>query len=286
MKIGLGTAQFGLNYGISNKSGKTAINMVANILALAAANGIKIIDTSPVYGASEEILGQKLNGFNHKFNIITKIPKLEMAKGSARHHFFHSLSALKQTEIYGVLFHHPDDLLQPGGEFIYNELISLKANGLLNKVGISVYTEQQTDMLLDTFKFDFIQLPINVFDQRFILKGYLKHFKELNMEVHARSVFLQGLLLMPRKEIPLYFSPILPTIIKYHDFITSENLSLLKAALGFALGIKEIDAIICGVNSDSQLLEILENQGSLPADLFTQFSLDDLNYLNPSMWKV
>lgn len=291
MKIALGTAQFGKHYGISNQLGQPNVISVKQILALAAERAITFLDTAPFYGC-EALLGNLLSAQQHHFNIVTKtlaIQKKSIDNNDViqlRKNFRQSLINLKQDSLYGLLFHHASDLLVPGGEVLYETTLNLKSQGLIKKVGVSVYSEKEIEQLLDRYIFDIIQLPLSIFDQRFLRNGYLKAFKKAHIEIHARSIFLQGLLLMNVESIPDYFLSIKQHFYRYHTFLTQQKLAPVTAALNFVLGIPEIDNIICGVNQRSELLEILEVNTTLPTELFAAFQLEKECYWNPSQWQL
>jgi aryl-alcohol dehydrogenase-like predicted oxidoreductase len=292
MKLGLGTVQFGMNYGISNQEGQTSADSVAKILTLAANNNISVLDTAPAYGSSEQILGNTLLQTKHQFNIITKTPKIQKKKITLKdaeiiHHTFNqSLSLLHQSSLYGLLSHDTDNLLAVGGDYVYDKMVELKNRGLVKKIGASVYNEMQLNKLCEKYSFDLIQLPINVFDQRFLKNSCLTHLKNANIEIHARSAFLQGLLLISPDNIPPYFYSIKQHIIEYHDFLNKHQLTPTSAALGFALGIEEVDTVICGVTNDQQLQELLALKDPINSSYFKEFQLTEDCYINPSQWKL
>jgi len=293
VKIGLGTVQFGLDYGISNKSGKPSLEAVKKILRFAHQEGINFLDTAFSYGNSEEILGKCFDECSD-FEIITKTPKFS-EKISLRDvknlevSLFQSLSKLKKTNIYGLLIHDSIDLINENGCLLWNKMCELKSKGLVRKIGVSVYSAKQIDAILENFDIDLIQLPINIFDQRLLKSGHLKKLKVKNIEIHARSVFLQGLLLMDLKEIPSQLQKFGGLIGAYDFYLKNNNLSRLNAALGFILGLKEIDKIILGINSLKELVEIVNITKNFSSKFnekfnFGEFACFDEKLLNPSVW--
>ncbi len=201
MKLGIGTAQFGLDYGISNTSGKTSLKEVRSILKIATENGVDVLDTAYSYGDSESVIGKCLPEQN-RFRIIIKTPSFKKSRYTAadgntiKSAFYESLERLRLSSVAGLLIHHADDALAEGSEFLYEVMHELKSKGLVEKIGFSVYSGEQIDKLLDLYDFEMIQVPVNVLDQRLIKGGELKKLKNKDIEVHARSIFLQGLLLM------------------------------------------------------------------------------------------
>lgn len=289
MKIGLGTVQFGLDYGVSNTEGKTAEGEVHNILDIASQNGLRIIDTAALYGTSEEVLGKYLPS-KHDFNIVTKTPrfsskdiakkKVELLEAS----FYHSLEKMRQSSLYGLLIHNADDLLQDNGSLLMNKMEQFKEKGLVEKIGISVYSGWQIDKILGRYEIDIVQLPTNVLDQRLLHGGQLSKLKASNVEIHARSAFLQGLLLMEPSKLNEHFDAVKPLLIRYHATIRKQGLLPVQAALGFVTGLHDIDYVVCGVNDHKQLEEICNYCAPLCHEIFEEFSMTDDTILNPSKW--
>ena len=295
-RLALGTVQFGTNYGVSNKDGITPEQEVSEILNYAWEKGISLLDTAPSYGISEEVIGKNVGNF--PFKIVTKtsiFKKARIEKTDAMHlksTFNESLKRLKRPYVYGVLIHHANDLFADGGEYLWQTMCELKQSGKVEKIGVSVYSSFDIDSILKKYKPDIIQLPINVFDQRLVKNRYLQFLKRQNIEIHSRSVFLQGLLLMPPTEIPSYFEPIKQLIEKYHHEIKNENITPLTASLAFVYNQPEIDYIIVGVNSKSHLREIIraaeyiELNSNLAQFDYSAYAVDDEAIINPSLWRL
>lgn len=263
MKLALGTVQFGLNYGITNKRGKTTISEVKEIINYAQEYNIKMLDTSPAYGDSEKILGDNID-LNH-FQVITKLKYINQQKITAgeisflQETFEKSLEQLRSRSVYGVLIHNTEDIFKENNELLYEFLMKLKKNRKVRKIGISVYSIDQIEKILSMpYSFDIIQLPVNVFDQRLLKSDILKRIKLRGIEIHARSIFLQGVLLNDPALLPEKFNDDLLTIERYFADIKQSNFSKVEAALHFVQGIKEIDYIVVGVNDFEQLQEITD----------------------------
>lgn len=294
MKLGIGTAQFGLDYGISNREGKTPPEEVARILDFAAQKGVRAIDTAPLYGTSEAVLGQTLP-CNHKFDIVTKTPqfsKTTIISDDAEileNTFCKSLEKMRQSSLYGLLVHRVDDLFAENGHLLIDKMLEIKQRGLVKKIGVSVYTGEQIDRVLERYTIDLIQLPINLLDQRLLSGGYLQKLKMAGIEIHARSVFLQGLLLMETEDLPPYFNSIKDHLQTYHKAVLQQGLSLIEAALSFAIALDEIDVVVCGVNCLLQLQELIKAISEIShvqRDNWSQFSILDDSLLNPSRWSL
>lgn len=288
MKIGLGTVQFGLDYGVSNKGGKTPVEEVKRIIEAAAQNNVRVIDTAALYGTSEDSLGMSLPS-RHGFDIVTKTIKFgnvtigDDDAASLESAFARSLSRLKASSVYGLLIHDADDLFKDGGGRLYEKMVELKEAGLVKKIGASVYTAGQIDRLLSGFSIDLAQLPVNVLDQRLIRSGHLAKLRSAGVEVHGRSAFLQGLLLMDPDGLAPFFEPVKEHLRLYHAFLEREKISPVHGAIGFVTGIDDIDTVVCGVETKDQLLDILRAR-PLSATAFDEFAISDERMLNPAKW--
>jgi len=295
VKLGIGTVQFGLDYGISNTSGKTSLKEVQSILKLATENGVDVLDTAPFYGDSESVIGRCLPEQN-RFRIITKTPCFKRSRYTAadgntiKSAFYESLERLRLSSVAGLLIHHADNALAEGGEFLYDVLHELKSKGLVEKIGVSVYNGEQIDKLLDLYDFELIQVPVNVLDQRLVKGGELKKLKNKGIEIHARSVFLQGLLLMDPDTIHPFFNEIRLLLQKYQKFLCLNGLSFVEGAIGFVKEITEIDHIIVGVNNLKQLKDNVQSfdrtNNTLNIDSFKEFNINEPKFINPGSWKL
>jgi aryl-alcohol dehydrogenase-like predicted oxidoreductase len=291
MTLGLGTVQFGLDYGISNPGGKTPLPEVARILDSAARQRISVLDTAPGYGNSEEALGGLEAA--RRFRLVTKTPMLNKRSISAADGLTvaatlaTSLARLKADAVYGCIVHQADDLLAEGGDYIYEALVAAREHGQVQKIGASVYDARQIDGLLTRYALDIVQLPLNVLDQRLLRTGHFRELKARGVEIHVRSVFLQGLLLMSLDNLPPYFAPLHPHLERYHDWLRRERLTPLQAALQFIRSVANDDTLICGINTCEQLEEICSalSQHAVPAD-WHAFAVDDPAMVNPSLWKL
>ena len=288
-KIALGSAQWGSNYGISNEIGETKLEEIKKILKISSDNGIEFIDTAFNYGNAEKNLG-KLNLNN--FRVITKTPKFDnkiISKSEAiniEKSFFLSLQNLGLKKVYGLLFHRPEDLLKIGGELLIQKILDLKEREHVKKIGISIYDCSILEKILPKFTPDIIQLPLNVFDQDSYLNGTLKKLKDKEIEIHARSIFLQGLLLMEINEIPRFFDPWKINFDEFNEICCKFNLSKLEAALNFISNVREVDKFILGFNDSNQLQEVLNGIKNKDKVNFSNLCSIDSNLINPQNWKL
>ena len=291
MKLALGTVQFGLSDGVSNTHGKTTEQQALDILEYAWRSGINTLDTASGYGDSEKVIGRLVDPY--KWNIFTKTPHFSGKKISKDQLklldivFKQSLINLKRSNIDALLVHSAEDLLKPGGIQLFTKIQQLKELGSINKIGVSVYNYKQIDYLLDHYEIDIIQLPINILDQRLIKSGHLKKIKQHGIEIHARSVFLQGLLLMPLHKLPAYFSKIYGNLEKFMIYAHELSLSNIELALGFVQSIEEVDKVIIGVNTVDQLYKIIDaSKVKVNQNSYFDLAVFDTDYTNPSNWRL
>lgn len=296
-EIVLGGVQFGLAYGISNQhSLPISITEAGDIISYAKSNGITKIDTACAYGNSEALIGSILEsqGIND-FNIITKIlpfftsdniykEQIKLVEES----FIASLVKLHQKKIYGLMIHHADDLLKPGGDALYQLLLNLKQQGLVNKIGCSFYYREQMDRVLNKYSLDMVQVPASIFDQRLLKDNYLSAQSQ-NMEVYVRSLFLQGLIFLNESQLPenIKFAAA-PYLKKINAACNKYGLSKIELALAYFKD-KDYLKLVIGVTSQNELDGIITTNTKI-SDLnssaidFDDFAIYDATVLNPGLW--
>jgi len=287
MKLAIGTVQFGLTYGIANQNGQVTRSAAKAMLQLAAANGIDMLDTAMTYGESEACLGEV---GAQDFNLVTKLPAIPDGcadvRGWIQEQVAASLARLGVSAVYGLLLHCPEQLLGEGGKELYQILQSLKETGLVKKVGVSIYSPSELEMLTPQFRLDLVQAPFNLVDRRLHTTGWLQRLKDAGVEIHTRSAFLQGLLLMPHTSIPTKFSPWSELWIKWHEWLSRHNVTAVQACLAFPLSFTEIDRVIVGADSVSQLEQIISAATSVIPNDLPDLHCDAENLINPSRWKT
>ncbi|MBI3899066.1 MAG: aldo/keto reductase [Gammaproteobacteria bacterium] len=293
MKLGLGTVQFGLDYGVSNAGGRVPEAEVEKILATAGRAEISVLDTANLYGDSEAVLGRTIPPDQH-FRVVTKTLQFRTARltdhdaHALRVGFEQSLTRLGAEQVYGLLVHHADDLLVDGGEALHAEMLRLRASGQVAKIGVSVYDTRQLDDVLERYPVDLVQLPLNVCDRRFISGGHLAALQRAGVEVHARSAFLQGLLLMDDAKIHRYFDPYRDRLRAYFRALADAGLSRLQGALAFVASVPEVDIALVGVTSQVELVQIVDALAQPLPDytFFDEFTIADEGLINPSRWQI
>lgn len=292
MELCIGTAQFGISYGVANSYKKVSKEDSQRILEHAFENGISFIDTASTYGNAEEVIGQ-IKNLDEQFKIISKSPNIPNDHITALDSdiliksVFNSIEKLGISSLYAVLLHHGHDLLKPGGAVLFEALKDLRQNGVIKKIGVSVYDRFEIEAIIQQFDFDIIQVPMNILDQRLLQDNLLVDLKNSGIEIDVRSVFLQGVLLMNPKNLPPFFNVALDTINNLRNDITAKNLNMIDACLGFVKSVDFISRIIVGVNSVSQLNEICESFQKDCSNIdYPKYSFHDENVLNPSRWPL
>ena len=256
--ICLGSAQFGMDYGITNPNGKVPEYIAREILEFAALNNISYIDTAQSYGSAEQVIG-KLVPCSNDFKISTKLaPGLSSEFWTTSLNI--SLAKLKLSSIYGLLIHNSKDLLGAGGASLISWLKSVKSKGLVSKVGVSIYSKSELNSI-DLDAIDIVQLPVSIYNQSLILDGTIKLLKDYDIEIHARSIFMQGLII----RTPEFWPEFISSEFKNHhgNIVRKANeagISMLDLSIQFINQIECIDVAIVGVDNLPQLSSILTSQ--------------------------
>jgi aryl-alcohol dehydrogenase-like predicted oxidoreductase len=283
-KLALGTVQFGQSYGVANRDGQTPLEEVRQILNLARQSGLDTLDTARAYGNSERVLGEcGAQGWR----IVSKLPARQTTGGAAhwaRDCLAQSLNALRVESLDGLLLHQPLLLLGADGTIIYETLLTLKAEGRIRKLGISVYEPAELDALIPRYAIDLVQLPFNLVDRRMLHTGWLDRLHQAGIEVHARSCFLQGLLLMPQGGRPARFDRWRGLWQAWHDWLAQSGQTPLRACLGYSLAQPQISRVLVGTESAAQLAEILEAAQRPALSVPSALTVNDPDLINPSRW--
>tara|TARA_B100000768_G_scaffold161147_1_gene161069 strand:+ start:6258 stop:8051 length:1794 start_codon:yes stop_codon:yes gene_type:complete len=283
-KLGIGTLQFGLNYGIANKEGKLKDLEIKKIKNISKTFNISTVDTANVYGNSEQRLGNL--GFSD-FKLVSKLPvtqpsidRVNWVLKSVRK----SLKKLNVTKLYGLHVHNTKYLLDKKGYKIYDGLIKAKKEGLINKIGVSIYTIQELKKVISKYKIDLVLLPFNIFDQRLIKSNILQDLKDRNIEIHTRTTFLQGLLLLEGSKIPSKFK-------KYQKYFNNWNklqkkikIPKFEICLKYALSNEYIDKVIVGIDNSKQFNLLIKAAGYLKIQTKSIDASKEIDLINPAKW--
>lgn len=286
-RLALGTVQFGLRYGVANSTGQVDAGEAARILADARAAGVDTLDTAIAYGESEAVLGAAGVG---GWNIVTKLPALPEncadPAGWAKAEVESSLARLGVPAVQAVLLHRPEQLLGPQGPALHGALRALKEAGFARQTGISVYSPADLAAIVPRFRPDLVQVPFNIVDGRWASSGWLDTLAAGGIEVHARSVFLQGLLLMPASRRPAWFSRWQPLWDAWEAWLAASGTTPLQACLRHALAVPAISRVVVGADSLAQWREIVAAADGVPLVPPPAIATEDPSLLNPAAWKL
>ena len=284
-RIVLGGAQLGLPYGILNGGETLSREEVARILDTAFGHGIDSIDTAIAYGQSESIIGETAQ---NRFKVISKLPPIPSSVSNVSE-WVHtqvdaSLSRLKCTSLDALLLHRPQDLTGIHGAELYDAISSLKIEKIIHRFGVSIYEPDELANSIGKFDIDIVQAPFNVFDRRIL--GVIDQLTALNIEVHVRSVFLQGVLIASPKDRPQRFQPWSEHFSQFDTWVRSTGLSAMACCLGFALQQPGVAKLVIGTTSAESLTEVMNSVPNthleVPAHL--QSSIEQL--IDPRVWSV
>jgi hypothetical protein len=284
-RIVLGGAQLGLPYGILNGGETLSREEVARILDTAVDHGIDSIDTAIAYGHSESIIGEISQ---NRFKIISKLPPLPVDISNVSEWVYSqvqgSLSRLKCTSLDALLLHRPQDLTGAQGVELYAAIESLMAEKMIHRFGVSIYSPDDLEGIIDTFEIHVVQAPLNVFDRRIL--GVTDQLSALNIEVHVRSVFLQGVLIASPQDRPHRFEPWSEHFALFDEWVRSSGLSAMACCMGFALQQPGIAKLVIGTTSAESLDEIMNSTPNsvLKVPTHLQSSVEQL--IDPRFWNA
>lgn len=288
----LGTAQFGMSYGITNTAGQVPEPIVRSLLAEAAVAGVSWLDTAQSYGKAEDVLGRTLPA-GHGYRLISKMPAQGQTLFTAgdrlgwEQAFQRSRARLAVQALDGLLLHNPGDLRKLGAEHLRHWLLSLRERGLVRRLGVSIYCAADLEAINPDL-LDLVQLPLSLYDQRLLVDGTIARLGDLGCAVHARSLYLQGLLLEPAVDWPVWTSP----GSRHHhrrlqQLAFDRGCTLLDCALGFARAQLDLEAVVIGLCSMEELRALLQAWGRTNPwnqDEWRSWALPDAGILDPRNW--
>jgi aryl-alcohol dehydrogenase-like predicted oxidoreductase len=283
MKLVIGSAQLGMNYGLFNNK-KISVKEFKKIEKLVLKSKINFIDTATSYGESEKIIG---NSKLKNLHVITKIKlpnkKNINIKSWLLKEISKSLSKLKIKKIYGVLIHNYKDLLGKHGKNYLFSLQELKRKNIIKKIGISIYEPQEIKKFWKFWKPDLIQVPFNALDNRILVSGWINILKKFKVKIFARSIFLQGLLINEDSSFGVNknYKIILN---KFKNWCCRNDVSLIKGCMHFVKQFKNIDYLVVGFNNYNQLREIIDVFKKKQIIVPKKFSTSKINLIDPRKW--
>lgn len=288
-RLALGTVQFGLPYGVSNSRGKISFEDAEKMLLAARSENIDTLDTAIAYGEAETVLGRI--GVSD-FQIISKVPAVQISSNVSADfvidHVEASLERLGISRLSGLMLHAPDDLLGPHGAQLVRGLQRAKDACLVDRIGLSVYSPEQLALLIELLPVEILQIPLNIFDRRFANSGWLDRLAREGIEVHARSAFLQGLLLMPVENVPAKFSPFRTLLNNWHTWLADNPFfsSPVQACISHVASYSGIDRIVVGADSPVQLQEIIAAAKLIPCRAPDDLASPISSLINPTEWNT
>lgn len=289
-KLILGTVQFGLNYGINNQSGRPEFEEVCHILDTAYQAGICLLDTAEAYGNAQQVIGAYHAKAIHRFNVITKFDhRMPLGEGGIGQRIQQDLDELQVASLYAYMFHSYKDYEAYFKPF-QHELEALISEGKIGKIGVSVYTNTELTAVIEQGLVSLVQIPFNLLENTLQRGQLIDRAKQKGIEVHTRSVFLQGLFFMDLERIPLQLKPLVPYLNQLNEIAQAENLSMQALALNYAIYNEGIDCVLIGTERKEQLLENLRSiqATSLGAWMkkVDQIEVNEVELLNPVNWKA
>lgn len=284
-KIALGTVQLGTSYGINNISGKPDQKESFRILHEAFANGVRLLDSAEAYGDSLKVISAYLQeNKNQSFNIISKF----IGNGSSvEPNVRKSIAALGLDYLYAYMYHRFSDY--SSGKY-HAELAKLKKEGVIERIGVSLYSLEEFETAIQDDEIALIQIPLNPFDCSAEKKHLLRLAKECGKEIHVRSVFLQGLFFKNPEDLSGNLTSLKPALRHFQNIVNEYQLTTMEACLNFALHQPDVDHVLVGVERVEQLQQNLKaakdtfSQEILQA--FESIEIADSSLLNPSVWRV
>lgn len=283
--IAIGTANFGMKYGVANSRGKLSDTSVAEILGLAKSLGLTCLDTANAYGESQKVLGEI--GVND-WRIISKIssipPSCVDVPAYVRAQIKLILNSLKLSEFDSVLVHNAKDLMGEFGDVLFEELQNAQSKGQVKKIGVSIYDPNDLELITSRFRLDVVQAPINVFDNRLQDSGWLDRLVSIGTEVHARSVFLQGVLLSRDVQKSPFFKPWKSTFEKWNDFCEATGRSPMSNCIKHVKSYESVTCAVVGIDSAQNLSEVFDAFSEQPQRASgCDFGIDS-QLINPANW--
>jgi len=284
-RIVLGGAQLGLPYGILNGGETLSREEVARILDTAAGHGIDSIDTAIAYGQSESVIGETAQ---NRFNIISKLPPLPSEVSNVSEWVYTqvdaSLARLNCKSLDALLLHRPQDLVEQHGAELYAAISSLKIKKIIHRFGISIYAPDELDGIIGKFDIDVVQAPLNVFDRRIL--EVIDQLTARSIEVHVRSVFLQGVLIASPKDRPQRFQPWSEHFAQFDTWVHSTGLSAMACCLGFALQQPGVAKLVIGTTSAESLAEIMNSVPNMYLEVPADLRSSSEQLIDPRIWSV
>ena len=286
-KLILGTVQFGLDYGVNNTSGKPSKENIKSILDFGYNSGIQLLDTAEAYGDSQNKIGEYHNNSTNKFNVITKFSyNTEGFSLNIIERVYNNLKILDVDKLYCYMFHSFDDFNKYFEKY-RKDLLTLKRDGIINNIGVSLYSNDELESVLKFNEITLVQLPFNLLDNNNKRGNIIKKAKAKGIEIHTRSAFLQGLFFKNTNEFSVKIKPLEPYLNLLND-LCDEHYKMNDLALNYVCNQKNIDKVLIGVDNVQQLASnMLSEKKMITKELTNNIEVIDVKetkLLNPSNW--
>lgn len=289
-KLCVGTANWTQDYGSVPGQLRYQVDNLDELYTSITAQDVRIFDTAPAYGNAEELLGNHLLEYQH---VVTKTPliseetispkSLERVEAS----LLSSLRLLRTNKVYALLVHNVHDLFKPNGCRLADMMQKLRALGLVEHIGFSAYTAEEVERGLTAMDTNIVQLPMNILDQRFLRRGLLAKLVLNGIEVHARSPFLQGVLLSDPGQLPSHFDPIKEKIAALQTLAGELNTDVQRLAYEFVAQHPDVRKVVVGFRSAAEFSSLF-TQGDeielVSQSTLQDFYVDDETLILPTLW--
>ena len=282
-RLGLAASQFGLDYAVSNPRGRSPEAEVGDILQIAARSGVSLLDTT-VGGRAERVMGEVMPK-PCPFRVVVKTARCDRGPDYVEAEARASLRKLGIDHAHAILVEQAGDLFSPHGPAMWDRMKQMRDDGLFDRIGVAVFASDDPVGIARRFRPDIVQAPASLLDQRLIMNGALAEMCEMGIEVHLRSIFLQGLLFLPPDRVPVQLQSASRGLSRVRRMIAEGRSDPLQAALGFALARPEASCVIVGVSTAAELQAVAAAANSPPPDLdWNDMALDDPTALEPGRW--
>ena len=289
-KLCVGTANWTQDYGSVPGKPQYQVDDLDELYTSITARDVRMFDTAPAYGNAEELLGARLLEHQHA---VTKTPHIAEETISPKSletvetSLLSSLRLLRTDKVYALLVHNVHDLFKPNGSRLADIMQKLRGLGLVEQIGFSAYTVDEVERGLTAMDANIVQLPMNILDQRFLRCGLLAKLARNGIEVHARSPFLQGVLLSDPRQLPAHFNPIKDKIASLQSLARELGIDIQRLAYEFVAQHQDVGKVVVGFRSAAEFSSLF-TQGE-EVELVAQsglqdFYVDDESLILPTLW--
>lgn len=266
MDLILGTAQLTRPYGIL-QAGATVNETPSAVLYAARDSGFVGVDTAPIYGEAEEVIGEAQLDMEIHTKIDPELDGVTSILHSRERLGVERLQIVYQHEVFNGSRHQLDDL----------ERIRDNSSGFVDSLGVSIYTLRELEMAVDAEVVRAIQLPLNVATSNFT-ESDLHHAQSAGKKIYARSIFLQGVLTAAPAHLPQAVAGLKGFVREFHLLAERWAISPVRAAIAFVKSREGLSGIVVGATSATNVIEISE---AFSADVEPAFIEECRNLLRP-----